>query len=144
MVSRNNKLILSLTGIDFLQAQLIDLAGNLQRRKMFPCSHAFIQELGNENNRTSFSYPLFYLDNATALPDDDWASASRAPVVRLDWLVAAENCSQAKRNPSLYACQDNKSVCVDRADNFRLSRGHLCSCVQGYQGNPYLPGGCKR
>ncbi|XP_057796398.1 wall-associated receptor kinase 2-like [Salvia miltiorrhiza] len=122
-------------GTSVMGAQLIDLSGKSQREKLFPCSYAFMQEL---DETTIFSYPLYYLHNSTALVNDNWASATRRPVVRLDWIVGTENCSRA-RNSATYACGDDKSVCVDDDSN----RGYMCNCVQGYEGNPYLHGGCQ-
>ncbi|KAH6758256.1 hypothetical protein C2S51_018491 [Perilla frutescens var. frutescens] len=130
-------------GAGFLGAQLIDLSGELQRPRLYPCSYAFIQEaLPNE---TSFSYPLYYLDNSTAIMNDNWVSSTRPPVVRLDWTIGVENCNRAKLNSRSYACKDAKSLCVDDPDIYDryLPRGYLCRCVQGYEGNPYLLGGCK-
>ncbi|KAH6781372.1 hypothetical protein C2S51_006665 [Perilla frutescens var. frutescens] len=124
----------------FRRTQLIDLSGKLLRRKLFPCSYAFLQEPEESINTTVFSYPLYYLDNSTALLDDNWASSTRPPVVRLDWSFGDENCSQAMLNSSTYACRDEKSVC---GDYYRTGGGYLCRCVQGYEGNPYLRGGCK-
>ncbi|KAH6833600.1 hypothetical protein C2S53_016249 [Perilla frutescens var. hirtella] len=126
-------------GKDFLGAQLLDLSGKLVRKKLFPCSYAFIQE--GVPNETVFSYPLYYLDNSTALLKDNWASTTRPPVVKLDWRIGAENCSRAELSSS-YACQDNKSVCDDDG-YYGEGRGYLCRCVVGYDGNPYLPEGCK-
>ncbi|KAH6781211.1 hypothetical protein C2S52_000025 [Perilla frutescens var. hirtella] len=93
----------------YLGVELMDLSRKLGRRKFFPCSYAFIQERVNENE-TTFSYPLYYLDNSTALENDNWASTSRSPVVRLDWKVGAENCSRAKLNLKTYACRDEKTI----------------------------------
>ncbi|KAG6386587.1 hypothetical protein SASPL_151753 [Salvia splendens] len=128
------------TGTTFLEAELIDVSGKSLREKLFPCSYAFIQEA--KWNETIFSYPLYYLNNSTALVNDDWASATRPPVVRLDWLVGAENCSRSK-NSSTYACIHEKSVCVDYTYTYFGVKGYTCSCVQGYEGNPYLQGGCQ-
>lgn len=126
-----------------MEAELNDLSGRLQRKKLFPCSYAFIQERTN-TNETVFSYPLYYLNNSTALLHDDWASASRPPIVRLDWTLGAENCSRAKNSNATYACLDERSVCVDYGDPFESDfTGYKCSCAQGYEGNPYLRGGCK-
>ncbi|KAH6781373.1 hypothetical protein C2S51_006666 [Perilla frutescens var. frutescens] len=127
------------SGTTFLRAQLIDLSGKFVRRKLFPCSYAFVMER-RDSNETVFSYPLYYLDNSSTLLNDNWASTTRLPVVRLDWKIGAENCSQAKLNPNTYACRDEKSVCVGLSD---LVQGYQCSCVPGYEGNPYLTGGCR-
>ncbi|KAG6386582.1 hypothetical protein SASPL_151748 [Salvia splendens] len=128
------------TGTTFLEAELIDVSGKSLREKLFPCSYAFIQEA--KWNETIYSYPLYYLNNSTALVNDDWASATRPPVVRLDWLVGAENCSRSK-NSNTYACIHEKSVCVDYRETYLGVKGYTCSCVQGYEGNPYLQGGCQ-
>lgn len=101
--------------------------------------------MGDSNNDTVFSYPLYYLHNSTAMLNDNWASTTRPPVVKLDWNLVAENCSQARLNLATYACVAKKSVCVDGIEEKLLMfRGYLCSCAPEYEGNPYLPGGCKR
>ncbi|KAG6390723.1 hypothetical protein SASPL_148467 [Salvia splendens] len=128
-------------GGKLMEAQLIDLSGKSLREKLFPCSYAFMKELLDDDDLT-FSYPLYYLDNTSALLNDDWKSASMAPVVRLDWTIGTDNCSVAK-NFKTYACLDPKSICVDIDSSLGVN-GYLCSCVQGYYGNPYLSGGCKR
>ncbi|XP_042042145.1 wall-associated receptor kinase-like 2 isoform X2 [Salvia splendens] len=132
------------TGTKFVEAKLIDLSGSSQRKKLFPCSYAFIQE--TYWNETVFSYPLYYLNSSTALVNDNWASATRPPVVRLDWVAGAESCSQAKNSNTTYACLDEKSVCADYQDSYPYvvtGVGYTCSCVQGYEGNPYIRGGCQ-
>ncbi|XP_047940211.1 wall-associated receptor kinase 5-like isoform X2 [Salvia hispanica] len=126
------------TDPSLVKAELIDLSGKALRKKLFPCSYAFIQER-TFLNESEFSYPLNYLDNSTVLVNDNWASATRPPIVRLEWIVGTENCSRAKSSTT-YACRDDKSVCVD---NYSSDTGYTCSCVQGYDGNPYLPGGCQ-
>ncbi|XP_042038105.1 wall-associated receptor kinase-like 10 isoform X2 [Salvia splendens] len=133
----------SLDGVSFLEAKLVDLSGRSQRKKLFQCSYAFIQER-TKRNETVFSYPLYYLNNSKALENDNWASATRPPVVRLDWLVGVENCSRAM-NSNTYACVDEKSVCVDYRHSYGdfIVTGYTCSCVEGYEGNPFLPGGCQ-
>ncbi|XP_042066932.1 wall-associated receptor kinase-like 1 isoform X2 [Salvia splendens] len=123
-----------------VEAEVIDLSGKALRKKLFPCSYAFIQEK-TFINESEFSYPLYYLDNSTALVNDNWASATRPPIVRLDWFVRSENCSRAKSSTT-YACRHDKSVCVDSYYSNGIT-GYTCSCVQGYEGNPYLPGGCQ-
>ncbi|KAL2907004.1 Wall-associated receptor kinase 2 [Bienertia sinuspersici] len=63
------------------------------------------------------------------------------PVV-LDWFVGVnETCHQAQKTSSRsgYACQDNTN-CTDFVAGSTL--GYRCSCLPGYQGNPYLSPGC--
>ncbi|KAG5250788.1 wall-associated receptor kinase [Salix suchowensis] len=49
--------------------------------------------------------------------------------------IGNNSCAEVKKNTS--ACQGN-STCYD-PDN---GHGYLCSCLDGYRGNPYLPNGC--
>ncbi|XP_059629949.1 wall-associated receptor kinase 2-like [Cornus florida] len=69
----------------------------------------------------------------------DLQNTSVVPTV-LDWAVGDQNCEEAKKNSTNYACGE-KSVC-NESDN---GPGYRCNCPQGYQGNPYLPlpNGCQ-
>ncbi|KAH6801412.1 hypothetical protein C2S52_001876 [Perilla frutescens var. hirtella] len=121
-------------GTTFLRAQLTDLSGTSLRRRYFPCSYAFIQEV-EITNQSAFTYPMDILQDNSAFPN-----GVMPPVVRLDWRIGSKNCSQQLQNDPSYACRDRSSVCVDLAAGVG---GYRCSCFQGYKGNPYLDGGCQ-
>ncbi|KAM0924430.1 hypothetical protein ACQ4PT_004853 [Festuca glaucescens] len=60
------------------------------------------------------------------------------PVV-LDWAVRnVGSCAAARRNATDFACRSTDSECVDSTNG----AGYRCNCSKGYEGNPYLDGGC--
>ncbi|GJM87190.1 hypothetical protein PR202_ga03120 [Eleusine coracana subsp. coracana] len=76
-----------------------------------------------------------YSDRAYLNRTDDFAM----PFV-LDWAVRnVGNCSAAERNTTDYACQSTNSKCIDSTNG----EGYRCNCSSGYEGNPYLDGGCR-
>ncbi|KAL1542927.1 wall-associated receptor kinase-like 8 [Salvia divinorum] len=118
-------------GIAYLEANLTDLSRKWRRRKLYPCSYAFIAE------KTEFLfYPFEYLSNSTAPLLDDYYVE---PVLVLDWRIGKENCNVAERKSTSYGCKGN-TTCVDFDGNVG---GYRCNCLQGYQGNPYLGQGCQ-
>ncbi|XP_057796937.1 wall-associated receptor kinase 1-like [Salvia miltiorrhiza] len=122
-------------GTSYLEANLTDLSGQWRRSKLFPCSFAFITQ--KTEYSFGYSFPLEYLQNSTAPLLDDFFSIMLAMV--LDWRIGIENCKQARRNPTTFACRGNTS-CVDFEPNVG---GYLCNCLKGYEGNPYLGQGCQ-
>ncbi|TVU33842.1 hypothetical protein EJB05_15654, partial [Eragrostis curvula] len=67
----------------------------------------------------------------------EWAVAS-TPVIQPG--VAAEN-SSCPMDPAKSACQSRHSYCRNVTGNYRS--GYVCRCEKGYDGNPYIAGGCQ-
>ncbi|KAJ3699306.1 hypothetical protein LUZ61_003011 [Rhynchospora tenuis] len=91
--------------------------------------------------------------NYAMLVEDDWyefrvrdldrldfyeRNKNGVPVV-LDWAIRGNGTCQDGVEKSLNsACLSNHSFCY----NTRNGELYLCQCRMGYEGNPYLPGGC--
>jgi hypothetical protein len=65
------------------------------------------------------------------------AYKGQIPVV-MDWTVGLDTCEDAKMDLSSYACVSAMSECVNTTNR----AGYRCKCMDGYQGNPYVEGGC--
>ncbi|CAO2041750.1 unnamed protein product, partial [Urochloa humidicola] len=58
----------------------------------------------------------------------------------LDWAVrSVGDCATARGNATSFACRSELSDCVNSTNG----QGYRCSCRIGYEGNPYLDGGCR-
>ncbi|KAL0897199.1 hypothetical protein Bca101_081160 [Brassica carinata] len=86
-----------------------------------PCFYAFLVDEGRFD--FSPSQDLQNLRNVTKFP------------VVLDWSIGGQTCQQVG-NTSI--CGHN-SVCTDSTTR----TGYNCKCKAGYDGNPYLPEGCR-
>jgi hypothetical protein len=93
-----------------------------------PCHYVFLVDAD--------WFRLQYSDRAYLNRTGDFA----VPVV-LDWAVRnVGSCGAAERNTTDYACRSTNSECVDSTNG----AGYRCTCVKGYEGNPYLDhGGCR-
>nr|CAB3470286.1 unnamed protein product [Digitaria exilis] len=105
-----------------------------------PCDYAFIVEKGNYSFKASDLLSTHIPSNQTMPLRVDWTMP-----LRLDWAIrdngsmTAISCAQAPNKPEHeYACRSNNSECVDSTNG----PGYFCNCKQGYQGNPYVVGGC--
>ncbi|KAL3830188.1 hypothetical protein ACJIZ3_018990 [Penstemon smallii] len=113
------------SGIGFI-ATITSLYGHVRVSSFSLCGYAFL----GDPERFRFS--------AGDLSDPGFQNRTidNVPVV-LDWAIGTLNCSEA-RNSGDFACLQN-SVCVDSETGLG---GYRCSCLEGYQGNPYLGPGC--
>ncbi|CAO2831210.1 unnamed protein product [Amaranthus hypochondriacus] len=93
-----------------------------------PYSYAFLGEQDKFSFDVSDLYnPAFYNQIKKNIP------------VVVDWFIGeGQTCMEVKQNKSSYACQNNTN-CIDYDGAIQ---GYRCSCLSGYEGNPYLSPGC--
>uniref|UniRef100_A0A0E0DD32 Protein kinase domain-containing protein n=1 Tax=Oryza meridionalis TaxID=40149 RepID=A0A0E0DD32_9ORYZ len=96
-----------------------------------PCSYAVLME------SSSFTFSTTYLTSRAF----NTSYGGQVPLV-LDWAIrTANNCVEAQKNITSYACKGDYSVCLNSTNG----SGYICNCKKGYQGNPYLQdsNGCQ-
>jgi hypothetical protein len=88
---------------------------------------------------------------------DAGAASLRTPVpVVLEWVVSStlemvlqgvtgqfadDRNWSCPADPARSACRSSNSFCSNVTGNYR--RGYVCKCQRGYDGNPYVAGGCQ-
>ncbi|KAJ4755988.1 Wall-associated kinase family protein [Rhynchospora pubera] len=90
-----------------------------------PCSYAMLTGEDEFVFNTSYITAQQLLDQNTTIV--------------IDWFIGNTTCDSAQTNKSSYACKSDYSICL----NSSSGPGYLCNCIDGYEGNPYLQGGCQ-
>jgi hypothetical protein len=56
----------------------------------------------------------------------------------IDFAIRNARCPESGQQPPPdYACLSGNSSCAD------VTNGYVCRCLEGYEGNPYIPNGCQ-
>jgi Wall-associated receptor kinase galacturonan-binding len=98
---------------------------NSEVHSFSPCSYAVLMEDEGFMFETSYiTTKKLYDQNRTLV---------------LDWAIGNTTCEIATANKASYACKSSNSCCL----NSTSGPGYICNCSPGYQGNPYLEGGCQ-
>ncbi|KAG5552080.1 hypothetical protein RHGRI_010238 [Rhododendron griersonianum] len=111
-------------GLKSYELELSSFENHTQVWSYNNCSYAFVGE------QDSFHY-----SSLSDISDPNFEY--RVPIV-IDFAIGNQNCVEAQ-NSDAYLCQLN-TLCTNNTDGG--SKGYLCTCKIGYEGNPYLSPGC--
>ncbi|GJN27029.1 hypothetical protein PR202_gb15007 [Eleusine coracana subsp. coracana] len=119
------------SGMDYYRAGFAKGFNTSQIWNFSRCSYAVLME------SAAFNFSTAYITTNKF----NNTFSGRVPTI-LDWAIrnGTMSCPVATRNESgTYACLSSNSDCVNSTNG----PGYICNCSKGYEGNPYLPGGCK-
>ncbi|XP_078150722.1 wall-associated receptor kinase 2-like [Carex rostrata] len=117
-----------------------DRTNNSEVHNFSRCSYATVVE------EAAFRFQTTYVtnDELSALALTKTAGVGQLPLflsrklpVLVNWAIEGTTCEIAQTNKSSYACRSDHSICL------KNDHGYLCNCSDGYEGNPYLDGGCQ-
>ncbi|KAK1287522.1 Wall-associated receptor kinase 2 [Acorus calamus] len=92
-----------------------------------PCSYVFLVQQD------------WYKFTPIDISDEFYNEYSDGVPAVLNFSIGTESCNEATRYKSEYACVSRNSDC----SNVSSGSGYICSCLPGYEGNPYLKNGCQ-
>jgi hypothetical protein len=110
-------------GMKYFEVRLSSETNHTGIWEFNPCSFAFMIE------KKQFS---FFPSNLS-----DLEQVRKVPII-VDWSIGRNKCETLEKNKMSNACQ-GQSKCHDPENG----SGYICKCLDGYQGNPYLPNGCQ-
>uniref|UniRef100_A0A0D9ZJL6 Wall-associated receptor kinase galacturonan-binding domain-containing protein n=1 Tax=Oryza glumipatula TaxID=40148 RepID=A0A0D9ZJL6_9ORYZ len=93
------------------------------------CSYAVLMD------SSDFKFSTSYLPS----PEFNTSYGGRAPMLLDCAIRTANNCEEAQKNLTSYACKSDSSECFNSSNG----PGYICNCTKGYQGNPYRQNGCQ-
>ncbi|CAK9313554.1 unnamed protein product [Citrullus colocynthis] len=110
------------SGLNYLEFSVNSLDNHINVSSFNPCGYAFVIEQNN------FNFSSKYIRN---FPEKRISGV-------LDWAISNTTCVTAQKKTNCI-CGSN-STKVDLLDGRSQYR---CQCLEGFEGNPYLPQGCQ-
>ncbi|CAM0949526.1 unnamed protein product [Alopecurus aequalis] len=117
-------------GISYFDVGFDDRYNSTAVAGFSPCGYAVLVE------EAAFEFRPSYVTTGALM--DEAAAGTRLSAV-LDWVVGNQTCQDAQQKKAAYACLSANSDCVDSTNG----PDYRCNCSKGYQGNPYILGGCQ-